>query len=517
MKIACIGNSITYGYGLSNPTAQSYPTVLQKLLGDGYRVGNFGKSGAYALPADNRYNVKDAALSYRNTSEYKASLKFDADVVVIMLGTNDIRSMSCSAAKDDFVAAIKSLAEEYAALETVKQVYLASCILTPNDDVIRQLANGEMTRLIKLAADELELPFIDVYAMTREYMDVHQHYSKDRVHPLAEGYAQIAAAMYAGLTATEPEIDSYPVSENGVVYVKDSGKANGDGKTPETAVNTLAKAVGLLRKDGGTVVVCGPCTISYTLHLPENGKCITVTSVYGGVDYRDTARARLVVKKNISLHGDYTFDDIEISSAAQWMIIAFNYNNVTIGDGVVCTKYNSSATDLLLLVGANVGIGGSPASEITLYGECNVTVDGGTWLYVKCGNRRASPAFPLGGIAEGGKLTVTVNGGVYTNSGGNNLTSVTGMNSTLGESKLVINGGDFKGPIYVVGRSGTNTSGEAAEMSGTATLEINGGTFAGKIIAVQDNSISVTGKVNVVCAAAYEDKLSGNFTDKVIK
>ena len=31
-KVACIGNSVTYGYGHKNPTETSYPTQLQKML-----------------------------------------------------------------------------------------------------------------------------------------------------------------------------------------------------------------------------------------------------------------------------------------------------------------------------------------------------------------------------------------------------------------------------------------------------------------------------------------------------
>lgn len=32
IKVACIGNSITYGYGLPDRTTQSYPVQLQKML-----------------------------------------------------------------------------------------------------------------------------------------------------------------------------------------------------------------------------------------------------------------------------------------------------------------------------------------------------------------------------------------------------------------------------------------------------------------------------------------------------
>ena len=40
VKIACIGNSITEGYGLEHPATESWPSVLQQLLGNGYSVRN---------------------------------------------------------------------------------------------------------------------------------------------------------------------------------------------------------------------------------------------------------------------------------------------------------------------------------------------------------------------------------------------------------------------------------------------------------------------------------------------
>ncbi|MBQ2733865.1 MAG: hypothetical protein IJF74_06875 [Clostridia bacterium] len=517
VRIACVGDSITYGATLTNPAAQSYPTQLQKLLGNGYKVGNFGKSGSYALPADNKYNVKDAALYYRNTAEYKSSLKFNADVVIIMLGTNDIRSMSCDAAKDDFMKSLKSIAEEYAALPTVKKVYIASSIFISNADVIRQLSNGELARLQEQVANDLGFTYINMFEMTKEYMDVHHHYDKDRVHPAADGHIVMAKTFYAALTESEPEIASYPVSDTGVVYVKDSGNDNANGKTAQTAIKSFAKAVGLLRKNGGTIVVCGPSTTTYTLHLPENEKPITVTSVYDGVDYRKTANAKLVMAHCISMYGDYVYDGIEICAAVNASILTCNYNNVTIGSDVKCTKTTASFSDMLLLVGANIGIGGSPASETTLHGECNVIVNSGTWSYIRTGNRRGMPSYSHGAVAEDGKLTVTINGGVFTSSSGTNLCAASGMNNTYGECTMIINGGEFRGNVYVVGRTGTNATGNECVMSGKVTLEINGGTFGGKIIAIQDTSVKVTGDVNIICAAQYQNKLQGNFTNKTIK
>ena len=49
IRVACVGNSITYGTGIEDRARDSYPSQLQRMLGDKYVVGNFGKPGATLL------------------------------------------------------------------------------------------------------------------------------------------------------------------------------------------------------------------------------------------------------------------------------------------------------------------------------------------------------------------------------------------------------------------------------------------------------------------------------------
>ena len=67
-KVACIGNSVTFGYGHKTPGETSYPSQLQKMLGEEYEVRNFGYSGATLLSKGHR--------PYINLHEYKAALAF---------------------------------------------------------------------------------------------------------------------------------------------------------------------------------------------------------------------------------------------------------------------------------------------------------------------------------------------------------------------------------------------------------------------------------------------------------
>jgi sialate O-acetylesterase len=49
VKVACVGNSITYGFLVKDREENAYPKQLGRMLGSGYDVRNFGRSGATLL------------------------------------------------------------------------------------------------------------------------------------------------------------------------------------------------------------------------------------------------------------------------------------------------------------------------------------------------------------------------------------------------------------------------------------------------------------------------------------
>lgn len=81
IRVACIGNSITDGFGIDMASAYGYPAELQKLLGKDYWVKNFGVSSRTLL------NKGD--YPYMNEQAWRDALAFKPDVVIIKLGTND--------------------------------------------------------------------------------------------------------------------------------------------------------------------------------------------------------------------------------------------------------------------------------------------------------------------------------------------------------------------------------------------------------------------------------------------
>src|SRR5665647_3080876 len=86
IRIICVGNSITYSHGVQEREKNSYPAQLQSMLGNHYKVMNFGVSARTLLRKGN--------LPYWKETAFQEAVKSSPDVVFIMLGTNDSKAMN---------------------------------------------------------------------------------------------------------------------------------------------------------------------------------------------------------------------------------------------------------------------------------------------------------------------------------------------------------------------------------------------------------------------------------------
>lgn len=187
-KIACVGDSITFGYGLSDPEVQSYPAILQGLLGSEHEVGNFGVSGATLLESGDR--------PYRDESRFQDSNSFAPDIVIVMLGTNDAKPINWSGS-EQFTGDYQSLVEHYRGQGAV--VYLA----TPPTvfgagafEISPAVVAGEVVPTVRDLAAVLEAPLIDAFDATQSSSS----FFPDTVHPGAEGARLLADTVFASLT-----------------------------------------------------------------------------------------------------------------------------------------------------------------------------------------------------------------------------------------------------------------------------------------------------------------------------
>lgn len=205
IRIACVGDSITFGYTSSNAGLHSYPSQLQNLLGDGYEVRNYGKS-SYTL-------MKSGDRSYWNLSEYTNSKAYNPDIVILMLGTNDSKNTQNApnwttkngvSPQEAFLSDMKEMIQSYQNLPSNPRVYVGlsprltvESVMDLNNTVIEE----EIVPLQRQAAEETGCTVLDVNAFSHEYMEDSDF--KDSVHPTDIGYQKLANFMYSGLTGLE--------------------------------------------------------------------------------------------------------------------------------------------------------------------------------------------------------------------------------------------------------------------------------------------------------------------------
>ena len=190
VRVACIGNSITFGAGIKNRSRDSYPSVLARMLGDSYWVKNFGVSA--------RTMLNKGDHPYMNEPAYKNALAFNPNIVVIKLGTNDNKSFNWKY-KADFMKDAQNMINAFKGLPSQPKIYLcypSKAYLTGdgiNDDIISK----EIIPMIKKLAKKNDLSVIDLHTA----MDGMPELFPDRIHPNEKGAQVMAKAVYQSISA----------------------------------------------------------------------------------------------------------------------------------------------------------------------------------------------------------------------------------------------------------------------------------------------------------------------------
>lgn len=184
VKIACIGDSITFGLYVSNPQ-NTYPNTLQTLIGDKGEVRNFGLSNASASSF--------AELSYSSSEECLNSKAYHADIYLIMLGTNDIKSMNWMSAE--------AFEDEYEGLVRQYLSYGEVILLQPVSIYNENVTDGEsdpsklpiIRQKIASIGSKYSLQVIDTYTVTNNAPEL---YNADGIHLNDTGAIKVAEYIY---------------------------------------------------------------------------------------------------------------------------------------------------------------------------------------------------------------------------------------------------------------------------------------------------------------------------------
>ncbi|MBE6718498.1 MAG: hypothetical protein E7574_04520 [Ruminococcaceae bacterium] len=322
----------------------------------------------------------------------------------------------------------------------------------------------------------------------------------------------VFSASAAAKTPAGFDPNTLKPSSDAVIFIKDAERdpvtgamtgtieGDGTGKTPDNPLRptehpnydatasspkkylqtAFYQATEELKETGGTIVFVGPVTLgineSYgssatnrdvlTAEFGKSNKVIKFTSVYNGVDYRQTADAKLIIEKpaHVGVLGSSIWDDITVVTEEERMFWFDEYATL-IGPGFQCVpndenqegvaahylslnmghRYQKRSNENPTLVvkggtfnriwGANWGITANyPVKNSTV----NITLEGTTRVLGMITGSCSSTKLDFGG-----NVTITINGGTYTEC---DIFGVgpTGLTNADGRVTIKINDGIFK-------------------------------------------------------------------------
>jgi acyl-CoA thioesterase-1 len=180
VRVACVGDSIT--------SDTKYTDDLSSMLGENYTVENFGVGRTTVSLQFNK--------PYMNQQAFQDAQRFNPDIVVIMLGTND--AYLSEQQRNNFVNDYKTLINSFYSLPSSPKVYIVvpppvfNNIMGLNAEVL----DNDVIPLVSKTAAELGLPTIDVHTPLLDNPEDFQ----DGVHPNIGGSQVIAFEVYNAIT-----------------------------------------------------------------------------------------------------------------------------------------------------------------------------------------------------------------------------------------------------------------------------------------------------------------------------
>ncbi len=184
IKVACVGDSITEGYGLPYQSKTSYPVVLDSLLGDGYSVLNLGRSATTLR--------KKGDFPYWSCKEFHNVFAYRPDIIIIQLGTNDTKTQNWDSAS--FAEDYQALIDTFKTIPSNPKIYV--CLPVPVFKSKWSINDSTITKwiipIIKNLAESNKLDVMDLH----DQMSGQGENFFDGIHPDVKG-AKIMAEVIA--------------------------------------------------------------------------------------------------------------------------------------------------------------------------------------------------------------------------------------------------------------------------------------------------------------------------------
>jgi lysophospholipase L1-like esterase len=188
IKVACAGDSITYGAGVEDREKKNYPKILGDYLGSGFETANFGRSGATMS--------RSGDLPYLTTDEFKALQAFQPDVVILKLGTNDTKPQNWKGLKA-FEVEVRAMIDAVKQFKSKPKLWVCLPVPVYGDQWGINTANldeGVIPAIMEVC-NRQKVPVIDL----NDALSHHPEMFPDKIHPNAAGAALMAKTVYQAI------------------------------------------------------------------------------------------------------------------------------------------------------------------------------------------------------------------------------------------------------------------------------------------------------------------------------
>ena len=184
IKVACVGDSITFGAGIQDRASNSYPAQLQQMLGEQFEVQNFGQNGRTLLYGGDAPYIK--------SPQFKQAQDFNPDVVIIKLGTNDSKPQNWRGRRS-FIPDYTRLISRFRQLPSQPVVWICKPVpVFPEQWGIKDsVVRDEIIPRINYISKEAGVPIIDLYSPLKAF----PQYFPDKVHPNKDGAGEMAKVI----------------------------------------------------------------------------------------------------------------------------------------------------------------------------------------------------------------------------------------------------------------------------------------------------------------------------------
>jgi acyl-CoA thioesterase I len=183
-RVACIGDSITYGSGIADRARDGYPAQLEQILKQydtAWEVDNFGVSGATLLSKGDK--------PYIHESAYNSALASNPDIVIIKLGTNDSKPHNWTHSAE-YVSDYVAMIDAFRALPSAPVVWVCRPVpaFQVNFSISPTVIHDEILPMIDEIVALRDTPVFDLYTALEDHGDLFP----DGIHPNAEGAGLMA-------------------------------------------------------------------------------------------------------------------------------------------------------------------------------------------------------------------------------------------------------------------------------------------------------------------------------------